>query len=1411
MHAMLICEKGGRFSLCHCSKNKLCGWKMVDNFNRHPNGRILVIWKEELVALVILETSDQAIHCQATLGRRSLWEKLRRFNSIHHHPWILLGDFNNVLRLSDLRSTGAFFTWTNNSVWCKLDRVMVNNEWTQRGMLAQAQYDPPGKLSDHSPCSVSFMEEDNRGPIPFKFFNMWVKHDNFQAVVRSSWDLYVEGTAMFRLCKKLKTLKDPLKSLNKLHFSHISIRSAAAEEELQQAQQQLHNNPNDSELQAAIPILRAKALKLAEAEMSFCSQIAKAKFLKNTDKGTKFFHNMMIKSKRTRNNLPSISLEDGSRSTSSKQVRDTFVQYYRGLLGTKRNCSRLNPDIARNGRILDQSQSLALVLPVTEEEIKNALFSIGVDKAPGPDGYSSLFFKQAWDIVGRDVTDAVLEFFSSGQILKQINHSIIALIPKTKDADKVENFRPIACCNVVYKIISKIIATRMGPAISSIIDPAQAAFIQNRSMVDNIFLLQELLRQYSRKRTSPRCTLNVDLRKAYDSIDWTFIKDMLSGRGDSVGDPISPFIFVLCLEYLSRSLRELHHQPDFNFHPRCGGLKITHLAYADDLVLFSRGDPTSVSLLMEKLNYFGECSGLCINQTKSCFHAAGICNPDLERIKEISGVPQGSFPFRYLGIPVADSRFNSIHHHPWILLGDFNNVLSNGERINGMPVTTYEIREFKECCYDLGLSDLRSTGAFFTWTNNSVWCKLDRVMVNNEWTQRGMLAQAQYDPPGKLSDHSPCSVSFMEEDNRGPIPFKFFNIPSQVLEQASFLPHIPIRSAAAEEELQQAQQQLHNNPNDSELQAAIPILRAKALKLAEAEMSFCSQIAKAKFLKNTDKGTKFFHNMIKSKRTRNNLPSISLEDGSRSTSSKQILLVMGGFWISPNPLPLFFLLRRKKSKMLSSALGWTRPLAQMVTPPSFFKQAWDIVGRDVTDAVLEFFSSGQILKQINHSIIALIPKTKDADKVENFRPIACCNVVYKIISKIIATRMGPAISSIIDPAQAAFIQNRSLRELHHQPDFNFHPRCGGLKITHLAYADDLVLFSRGDPTSVSLLMEKLNYFGECSGLCINQTKSCFHAAGICNPDLERIKEISGVPQGSFPFRYLGIPVADSRLTISQYSPLIDRISDSISAWAGAILSYAGRTELIKSVLQGVECYWLSILPIPAGVKSKIVQLCRNFLWSGKCTINKKPLVAWKEATLPKIERRPRNAKLTWPKLVWHAAIIPRHSFILWLGLKDRLLTKNKLRDYIEDQSCPLCSAQNETLNHLFFQCTFGKQIWANIKSWLGISQAMQSLKATVKWLIKEARGTGFPAKIKRIGIACMVYSIWEARNKRIFEGKVEQPDAISRPGDYPAAPGPCSSFSSLIPDVDVVLKLLMLMLNYQVLVAAVPCWICGNV
>ena len=144
----------------------------------------------------------------------------------------------------------------------------------------------------------------------------------------------MEGTSMYKLCKRLKALKGPLKVLNRQQFSYISARAEEAKEILFETQQKLHDNPEDTNLQITVPKLRAKALRLAEAELSYCSQLAKAKYLKNSNKGTKFFHDL-IKSKRTKNYIASITLEDGSRSISNTQVSDAFVQYYKELLGTK--------------------------------------------------------------------------------------------------------------------------------------------------------------------------------------------------------------------------------------------------------------------------------------------------------------------------------------------------------------------------------------------------------------------------------------------------------------------------------------------------------------------------------------------------------------------------------------------------------------------------------------------------------------------------------------------------------------------------------------------------------------------------------------------------------------------------------------------------------------------------------------------------------------------------------------------------------------------------------------------------------------------------------------------------------------------------------------------------------------------
>ena len=205
------------------------------------------------------------------------------------------------------------------------------------------------------------------------------------------------------------------------------------------------------------------------------------------------------------------------------------MEYYNNLLGTRKVCSRLDKEIFLVGNLVSEDQNSDLIRPVLDEEIKAALFDIGDEKALGLDGYSSCFFTRSWSTTGADVCLAAKEFFRSGCILKQLNHATIVLVPKSLNASRVGDFRPISCCNVVYKIISKILASRLSPILEKLIDPAQSAFVPNWSMVENIYMVQELLRKYSWKIISPRCIMKVDHRKAYDTVNWEFLEDALVG------------------------------------------------------------------------------------------------------------------------------------------------------------------------------------------------------------------------------------------------------------------------------------------------------------------------------------------------------------------------------------------------------------------------------------------------------------------------------------------------------------------------------------------------------------------------------------------------------------------------------------------------------------------------------------------------------------------------------------------------------------------------------------------------------------------------------------------------------------------------------------------------------------------
>ncbi|XP_022889220.1 uncharacterized protein LOC111404680 [Olea europaea var. sylvestris] len=673
-------------------RNKFDGFMHVNNFCTHKVGRILILWNPSKIFLDVMEVHPQIIHCKATckitsytflvnfvygfhtlVNRRSLWNNIMEFNAQVSLPWMILGDYNNVLKfdencngadvtpykikdfencclhvgLTDVRSIGCYYTWTNNSVWTKIDRAMVNDIWVQNGACVDANFLPSKCLSDHSPCIVSIHDRVGGTKKPFKFFNMWTKHENLRDLIQTCWNFNVLETKQFILCKKLSKLKGVLKELNIKHFGHMSTMANKAKNELKVAQLQLHNQPMNENFQHMV----AKLRKIA-----------------------------VVKRNSMRNFIATILKEDETYTTSQDQVATEFVKFYNTLLG--KNCPTwpIDMEFVTNDPLVSLEQD---------------------DKSPGPDDYTSWFFKNAWGTIGDDFVGAIMEFFSSGSILKQINHAILALVPKFGHTPHVGDFRSISCCNVTYKAIAKILTSILRPILGNIVDHAQAVFVEGRSMMENVHLAQELMRQYNKKMVAPRCLLRIDLTKSYDSVSWDFLRDVLEGfhfpsrfvswdmecvtsptyfvalngsmhgffkgrKGLRQGDLLSPFLFVLCIEYFSRMFRATTNDSDFNYHPKCDPLKITYLGFADDLMLFARGDVMSVKILMDCLSNFGLVLGLRLNILKSNLYTVGIYGQPLEDILQLTNIPKGSMSFRYLGISLASRKLKVSCYAPFL-------------------------------------------------------------------------------------------------------------------------------------------------------------------------------------------------------------------------------------------------------------------------------------------------------------------------------------------------------------------------------------------------------------------------------------------------------------------------------------------------------------------------------------------------------------------------------------------------------------------------------------------------------------------------------------------------------------------------------------------------------------------------
>ena len=174
-----------------------------------------------------------------------------------------------------------------------------------------------------------------------------------------------------------------------------------------------------------------------------------------------------------------------------------------------------------------------LLKPYLTQEVKCTVFQMHPSKAPGPDGMSCLFFQKFWHIVGIDVTQAVLSVLSLGHLLKKVNFTHLALIPKVKNPSKMSDSRFISLCNVLYRIILKCIANRLKTFLSLVISDAQSAFVPGRLITDNIIMAYEVLNCLKTKRSGWKGLManKLDMSKAYDWVEWRFLERIMQKLG----------------------------------------------------------------------------------------------------------------------------------------------------------------------------------------------------------------------------------------------------------------------------------------------------------------------------------------------------------------------------------------------------------------------------------------------------------------------------------------------------------------------------------------------------------------------------------------------------------------------------------------------------------------------------------------------------------------------------------------------------------------------------------------------------------------------------------------------------------------------------------------------------------------
>ncbi|KAK1614885.1 hypothetical protein QYE76_020402 [Lolium multiflorum] len=552
---------------------------------------------------------------------------------------------------------GARYTWTNkqlNPVRSVLDRVLVSTDWEMLFPLCSLT----GLTiigSDHAPLILDSGEDARRRAPRFYFEKGWLQRADFGELVTTKWhSLEGLGGPFFDPIDAWQHVSGGLRQFLKGWGANIGKADRDLKEDILGRIQALDTRADttglDDEGWALRYHLEGQLTHLLKMEQEYWRQRGRQSWLLHGDANTAYFH--AIANGRRRKCTIARLVTDQGIITESRDLQEHIYSFYRNLMGAEgeNRLFSLTQDTWVADRRVSDAENEDLMLSFSGEEVDGVLKSMKVDTAPGPDGFPVIFFKRFWALVKPYIL-AILNGFALGRVdIARLNFGVLTLIPK------IRQFRPIA-------------------------------------------LINEIIHETKSKRLRG-VFLKLDFEKAYDRVNWSFLREVLlrkgfnpgwvhrvlslvsggqtaitingevgnyfrNGRGVRQGDPLSPLLFDFVAEALAaildRALAAGHIEGVIP-HIIPGG--VSHLQYADDTIIMIQPEDLAIANLKFLLLCFENMSGLRINFHKSEVMVMGTSDLEKQRIANMLNCKQGSFPFTYLGLPISDHAITAADWGP---------------------------------------------------------------------------------------------------------------------------------------------------------------------------------------------------------------------------------------------------------------------------------------------------------------------------------------------------------------------------------------------------------------------------------------------------------------------------------------------------------------------------------------------------------------------------------------------------------------------------------------------------------------------------------------------------------------------------------------------------------------------------